>query len=124
MTAPLVLCGRKIQLGSRLLSADEARSYALSILMAVDALESNTDLLQFASSQFPPQGATKTRVAVREKTLIGLLGRESWQPLMALSQGMSGQMTQYAESLARQMSQSVILHNESVLTTETLFNPL
>lgn len=116
----ILIRDHKIQIGSRLATADEARNYALSILMAVDALSANVTLLKFAG-QPPRHLDRKTHVQMRERSVIGLISENGWQPLMVINDGRpSAEMTQYAEALARDVRQNVLLQNESILTTETL----
>lgn len=117
---PILIHEQQIEVGSRLCSADEARTYALSILLAVDAISAQRRL---QTGCLPLQNNQKTtHVNMRERSVIGLLSDNGWQPLMAVGDGRpSAEMTHYAEQLARDAKQNVLLQNESILTTETLF---
>lgn len=117
----IAIIDRKLQVGSRLLSCDEARSYALSLLMAVDALSTDLDLLKFVTAV--PTSAPQTSVAMRERTVIGLLHEHGWTPLMTVADQPASEVAHYAQELARDARQAVIMHNESILTTETLIPP-
>lgn len=119
----ILIRDEKIAVGTRLLTPDEARSYALSILMAVDALAADLTLLKLARGASSGTPERSTSVNMRERTVIGLVTENGWQPLMVVGDGRpSAEMTRYAEALARDVHQHahVLLQNESILTTETL----